>query len=93
MFPYADGTVPIGDLNLTQSEIFGATLGELHRSTLNFQTQAQRQPLNLDYLLDGSYQVIANCLQDVPNDLVYLERAIERIKLQLQDIPQQPPFW
>ena len=93
LFPYADGAVPLGDLNLTQSEIFGATLGKLHQSTLDFQTQAQRQPLTLDYLLDESYQVIAPCLQDRPNDLVYLERAIECIKLQLQDIPQKPPFW
>ena len=93
LFPYADGTVPLGDLNLTQSEIFGETLGKLHQSTLDFQTQALRQPLNLDYLLDESYQVIAPCLQDKPNELVYLERAIERIKLQLQDIPQKSPFW
>ena len=93
LFPYADGTVPLGDLNLTQSEIFGRTLGRLHQTTANFHTSVQRKPLTLDYLLDESYQLIAPCLEDRVNDLDFLERAIDRIKLQLQDIPQKPPFW
>ena len=93
LFPYADGTVPLGDLNVSQSEIFGATLGKLHQSTASFQTQTQRQALTLDYLLDDSYPVIADCLRNRPNDLFYLEQAIAHIKLQLPAIPQKPPFW
>ena len=93
LFPYADGTVPLGDLNLTQSEVLGETLAKLHQKTVHFQTQAQRQPLNLDYLLDDAYQLIAPFLRDKPTDLAYLEKAIELIKIQLQDIPQKQPFW
>ncbi len=93
LFPYANGTVPLGDLNLTQGEIFGQTLGRLHQTTANFYTSVQRKPLTLDYLLDESYQLIAPCLQDRVDDLDFLERAIDCIKLQLQHIPQKPPFW
>ena len=93
LFPYADGTIPLGDLNLTQSEVLGETLAKLHQKTVHFQTQTQRQPLTLNYLLDDAYQLIAPFLQNKPADLAYLERAIELIKLQLQDIPQKPPFW
>ncbi len=93
LFPYAPGTVPLGDFNLTQSQIFGVTLGQLHYLSADFQTQAPRQPLTLDYLLDDSAQVIAPYLQDRPHELLYLERLRESIKLKLQELPPQPPFW
>lgn len=93
LFPYANGTVPLGDLNLTQSEILGTTLARLHQSSADFHCLAQRQPLTLDYLLDDSYRVIADCLQDRPQDLTYLENAIKNIKQELHSISTQPPFW
>lgn len=93
LFPYADGTVPLGDLNLTQSKIFGQTLAKLHQSSADFYSSAQRQPLTLDYLLDDSYQVIAECLQDRLQDLIYLEKVIKQIKEKLPAIPHQSPFW
>lgn len=93
LFPYADGNVPLGDFNLTQSTIFGQTLAKLHYNSAEFHSLAPRQPLNLDYLLEDSYQIIAGCLQDRPKDLIYLEQVINHIKERISPLPCESPFW
>ncbi len=93
LFPYAEGKVPLGDFNITQSEHLGETLGKLHQTAINFRSQAQRQPLTLQYLLDDSFDIIAPFLQHRSCDLNYLQGAIAKIKQQLQNLSQEPPLW
>ncbi len=93
LFTYAPGTVALGDLNPTQGKILGETIAKLHLAATDFRTQAKRQPLTLEYLLDNSLQIIAPFLEHKPQDLTYLIEAIAQLKHQLQDFPKEPPFW
>jgi Ser/Thr protein kinase RdoA (MazF antagonist) len=90
---YAPGKVPLGDLNLEQSKIFGETLGKIHQTAADFCASTQRQPLTLDYLLDDSLLVIAPFLKYRKADLDYLQTAIAAIKQKLKYLSQKPPFW
>lgn len=93
LFHYAPGEVPLGDLSIDQSNILGQTLGRIHQTSLKFNTQTPRQPLNLKYLLDDSLEVISPCLSDRNNDLSYLTNTIAKIKQQLSYLEQTEPLW
>lgn len=93
LFPYAAGQIPLGDLNTTQSNILGETVGKLHVCSLNFSNDTPRHPLNLKYLLDDPLKTITPYLKHRQNDLAYLQNAIATIKQQLADFPQTQPFW
>ncbi len=93
LFPYAPGNIPLGDLSIKQSQTLGATLGKLHQVTSKFQSNAKRQPLTTEYLLDESFKVIAPFLKHNHKDIAYLENAIAKIKYQVANIPKQEPFW
>lgn len=93
LFTYAPGKVALGDLNQTQAKILGETVAKFHIVTGNFRTQAHREPLTLEYLLDNSLQMIAPFLADKPQDLAYLVDGIAKIKHELANFPQSPPFW
>ncbi len=93
LFTYAPGRVALGDLTPTQGRILGETVAKLHLAAADFRSQAKRQPLTLEYLLDNSLQIIAPFLHHKPQDLTYLVDAIAQIKHQLQDFPKEPPFW
>jgi len=93
LFTYAPGRVALGDLTPTQGKILGETVAKLHVAAADFCSQAKRQPLTLEYLLDNSLQIIAPFLHHKPQDLAYLVEAIAQIKHQLENFPQKPPFW
>jgi Ser/Thr protein kinase RdoA (MazF antagonist) len=93
LFTYAPGKVALGDLNQTQSCKLGETVALIHQAGMDFRTYCHRQPLTLPYLLDDSLAAIAPFLQHRPDDLEFLLGSIDRIKLKLQDFPQEPPFW
>ncbi len=101
LFPYAEGTVPLGDLTLEQSEILGQTLANLHQIGTNFYSATQslmlgkttNKNLSLEYLLDNSLTKIAPFLQERPEDLQYLLDSITQIKVELKTLPQQLPLW
>ena len=101
LFPYAEGTVPLGDLTLEQSEIFGQTLAKLHQVGTKFSPTKQslmlesitNKNLSLEYLLDNSLTKIAPFLQERPEDLQYLLNNITQIKAELKTLPQQLPLW
>ena len=93
LFPYAEGSVPLGDLNLEQSKIFGRTLAKLHDTGLDFAYHAPPKALTLEYLLDESLLAIAPFLDKYSQDLEYLQNRISAIKHQLQDLPQEYPYW
>ena len=93
LFSYAAGKVPLGDLNTTQSNILGETVGKLHQASLKFSSNTPRHPLNLKYLLDDSLKTITPYLQHRHNDLAYLQNAIATIKQKLADFRKTQPFW
>ncbi|WP_229642324.1 phosphotransferase [Waterburya agarophytonicola] len=93
LFPYAPGEVPQGDLSIDQSTIMGQTLGRIHASSLKFQNTTPRQALNLEYLLDDSWEVINPYLSHNSEDLIFLEKAICNIKHQLTCLEQRSPLW
>jgi Ser/Thr protein kinase RdoA (MazF antagonist) len=93
LFPYAPGTIPLGDLNVTQSQILGETLAKIHQTASNFQPAITRQPLTLEYLLTDSFKIIAPLLKHRKEDLIYLENEIAKIQTQLQDFSEEFPLW
>lgn len=93
LFTYAPGEVALGDLNPKQAYTFGETVAKFHQTTLDFESSTQRQALTLEHLLDESFLAITPCLQHRPQDQHYLQETIACIQQQLQDIPQEPPFW
>ena len=93
LFPYAPGEVPQGDLNLEQSKIMGQTLGKIHASSLEFCCDTSRQPLDLEHLLDDSFEIISPYLRRQNQDLADLEQAIVKIKHQLACLEQTSPLW
>ncbi|WP_019504109.1 homoserine kinase [Pleurocapsa sp. PCC 7319] len=93
LFRFAPGEVPLGDLSIDQSNILGQTLGRIHQTSLKFNSQTPRQPLNFKHLLDDSLEVISPCLSDINKDLSYLTNTIAKIKQQLSCLEQTAPFW
>jgi Ser/Thr protein kinase RdoA (MazF antagonist) len=93
LFRYAPGQIAQGDLDQHQGYMLGETVAKIHHVTTDFQSDAQRQPLTLDYLLDDSLAVIAPFLRDRATDLTYLIDLTDQIKSKLQTLPQEKPYW
>ena len=93
LFVHAPGGVALGDLNQAQSYHLGEAVAKIHSHAAEFECQAERQALTLEYLLDDSLQLIAPFLQHRSTDLDYLRETIAQIKSQLQFFPKEPPFW
>jgi Ser/Thr protein kinase RdoA (MazF antagonist) len=93
LFPYAPGSVAIGDFTPTQSQILGSTLSKLHKTSLKLKTTIPRQPLNLQYLLQDSLETIRPYLQHRTEDCQYLQTAIANIEHKLSLLPQKAPYW
>jgi Ser/Thr protein kinase RdoA (MazF antagonist) len=93
LFPYAEGSVPLGDLNPTQSKIFGEILGKLHHIGADFTYGVLPKALNLEYLLDNSLDTILPFLTEYPQDWDYLQQKASDIKAQVANLPQESPYW
>lgn len=93
LFPYAEGEVPLGDLDCEQAELFGNTLSKLHVIGQDFHYHAPPKLLTQEYLLDNSLKKIAPFLETKPQELDYLKRKITDIKAQLNNLPQEAPYW
>ena len=93
LFPFAQGSVPIGDLDRPQAEIFGETLAKLHTVSQDFDSGKSSKILDLDYLLNDSYEAIAPFLSHSPEELAYLEQTIVEIRTELAQLPQTSPYW
>lgn len=91
LFTYAPGTVPVGDLNAEQAFKLGETVAKVHQAGLSFRSQAYRQALTSEYLLDDSWRSLRPFLDG--EDDAYVESAIVDIKTQLQDLPKTAPYW
>lgn len=93
LFVFAEGEVPLGDVNLSQSRLFGETLARIHKTAQLFRTRHHREPLSLEYLFDRSYETIAPFFEDRPADLDYLKETITSSQNLLQDLPCDEPHW
>jgi Ser/Thr protein kinase RdoA (MazF antagonist) len=93
LFPYAPGEIALGDLNHAQSFYLGEIVAKLHQASRNFQALAYRKPLNLEYLLDDSLQIIAPFLHERSPDLKYLLEVVTQIKYELIHLPTEAPYW
>jgi Ser/Thr protein kinase RdoA (MazF antagonist) len=93
LFPYAEGSVPLGDLDATQGEILGQIVGKLHLTGSDFVYQATPKTLSLDYLLDTSLTAIAPFLEEDTQDLDYLKVTVHQIQEQIVNLPQKAPYW
>lgn len=93
LFPFAPGAVPQGDLNTTQSEILGQTLSQIHLAASEFRSETLRQNLDLEYLLNDSWEIISPYLRHCQQDSSYVETAIARIKQQLTCLESISPLW
>jgi Ser/Thr protein kinase RdoA (MazF antagonist) len=61
--------------------------------TKDFKPLAHRHPLNAQYLLDKSLQIIAPFLHQRPYDLHFLLATVAEIKEQMQRLPEDFPYW
>ena len=93
LFPYAPGSIPIGDLNSKQSYQLGFIVAQIHQLGNQFTCQFSRQTLSLKYLLVDSFDIIAPFLHHRPEDYIYLKNTIEQITDQLYHFPQDFPLW
>jgi len=93
LFAYAEGQVPLGDLNVSQSRTLGEILARLHNASLSFRSNFQRDDLSLEHLFDRSLLSISPFFYHRPHDLDYLRGSIEQSKACLHDFPKTEPYW
>ncbi|AFZ49110.1 putative homoserine kinase type II (protein kinase fold) [Dactylococcopsis salina PCC 8305] len=93
VFEYAAGSVPIGDLDCTQSHQLGETLAKLHQISYDFSPVSERSMLTPELIIDRSNQIIAPFLEHRPWDLQTLFSIADQVKAELQNLPQTKPFW
>jgi Ser/Thr protein kinase RdoA (MazF antagonist) len=93
LFPYAEGEMAIGDLNVMQSHHLGKILAQIHQTAQGFHPPTDRQPLTLSYLLDESLQKIEPFLRHRLPDWEEIKRAIALIKQQVSGLPSEAPYW
>lgn len=93
LFEYAEGSVPIGDFDCTQSHKLGETVAKLHTIGQNFTPRNQRPSLTPQFVIDESLNIIAPFFDKRPWDWQTLLTITERSKEQLQHLPTTPPYW
>jgi Ser/Thr protein kinase RdoA (MazF antagonist) len=74
LFPFAPGVAPEEGLTAEQSRSLGELVARVHREADGFRSSAQRQVLDLEYLLDASIETVAPFVSG--DDLAYL-RAVQ----------------
>jgi Ser/Thr protein kinase RdoA (MazF antagonist) len=89
---YAPGEIPLGDFNKIQSEHLGKTLAQLHIATAEFHTTIDRQPLDLNHLIDQSLDVILPQVKN-PTTAGVLTAIRDDLHNALRSLPQEAPFW
>jgi Ser/Thr protein kinase RdoA (MazF antagonist) len=93
LFEYAEGSVPIGDFDCSQSHRLGETVAKLHRVSYQFSPRSQRSSLTPELVIDNSLAIIIPFLEKRPWDWETLCAIAQRTKEQLHNLPQTPPFW
>lgn len=93
LFEYAEGSVPMGDFDCTQSHKLGEILAKVHQVSQDFVPFSQRSSLTPKFLIDDSLAVIAPFFEQRPWDRETLLTIAESTKEQLHSLPQTSPFW
>jgi Ser/Thr protein kinase RdoA (MazF antagonist) len=92
LMSYAPGEIALGDFNPVQSHALGATVAKLHIATTDFHTTIDRQPLDLEHLVDQSLEIILPHIQN-PATVAALRSTGEQLHAALYGLPQEAPFW
>ncbi|MBE9028425.1 phosphotransferase [filamentous cyanobacterium LEGE 11480] len=92
LMTYAPGEIALGDFNQAQSHGLGQILAKLHIATTDFQTKANRQPLDLEHLLNQSLNIILPQVQN-PSTASLLQATGDELHQALRSLPQESPFW
>ncbi len=93
LFSYAEGGVPIGDLNPAQSQRLGEVMAQMHHCGLGFASTVKRDDLDVAYLLDRNIEIISPFLNHRPQEQAYLLEVAESLRSQLQALPKKAPYW
>ena len=93
LFEYAEGSVPLGDCNYTQSYTLGETVAKIHQVSQNFVSSSERSPLTPSFILDESIAIIAPFLEKQREHLRTLLTITEEVKAQLDELPKTTPHW
>lgn len=93
LFICAPGSVPIGDLNLAQSQTLGRTVAQMHRAAQSFQSAEMRAPLDIAYLLDRSLSNLDGFLDAYPELQQSLHEMTASLAQQLAQLPRTAPYW
>lgn len=93
LFIYAPGCIAIGDLNVSQSNILGKTVAELHQVTPKFESQFSRPDLTLDFLLSQSMQTILPFMSEHHDDRSNLIHTADQLMAELEKHPIDFPYW
>ncbi len=93
LFIYAPGCIAIGDLNVSQSNILGKTVAELHQVTPKFESQFSRSDLTLDFLLSQSMQTILPFMSEHHDDRSNLIHTADQLMAELEKHPIDFPYW
>ena len=93
LFEYAEGSVPMGDVDCSQSHKLGETLAKLHQASHSFQPVSERASLTPQLTIDDSVAIIAPFLEKRWWDRQTLLAIAETAKEKLAKLPKTPPFW
>ena len=93
LFEYAEGSVPIGDLDCTQSHRLGETVAKLHKASYHFSPLTQRSALTSEVIINDSVGMILPFLEQRPQDTETVCAIAQSTTEQLQNLPQTAPFW
>jgi Ser/Thr protein kinase RdoA (MazF antagonist) len=92
LMTYAPGEIPIGDFSQPQSHALGQILAKLHQTSRDFQPTGDRQPLDLEHLVDQSLAIILPQVEDAET-ISILQTTRNQLHAGLQSLPQIAPFW
>lgn len=93
LFEYAEGSVPLGDCNYTQSHKLGETVAKIHQVSRNFSSSSERSPLTPSLIVDESIRIIAPFLEKQTDHLRTLLSIAGKVKDELEHLPMTPPYW
>lgn len=93
LFPFAPGGIAMGGWDEKQSQQLGEVVAQIHKVSHDFCGDHPRQSLDLAYLLDESMGFILPFFGDRPEDLHFMEQTTEKIRIALEKLPKEEPFW
>jgi len=88
MFRYADGNAPGSTINVSEAELLGCTVANIHKLSDSFVPQHTRQVLDITYLLDRSLSDIKPYLDS--DKYSYLCSLREQLYISMPELEKAP---